>query len=265
VERARQRAAASVNRELVTLYWQIGHDILERQQRQGWGAAVVDQLARDLKAAFPDMRGFSPRNLKYMRALAQAWPGPDFVQQPAAQLPRVSRHYYDLHQLMQPAAEGGWYADLELAADCAQHARLFFGSTDLGLEAARPKLYSHILYFSIYCVCVNCNRVMKPAHPTIDLAMMQAAATNACSLLKVLANPDRLLLMCQLSQEELSVGQLEELLGIRQPTLSQQLGVLREKGLVATRRDGKNIFYSVSSPRALAVMTVLYKQFCATR
>jgi hypothetical protein len=61
VERARQRAAMSANRELVTLYWQIGRDILERQQRQGWGARVVDQLARDLKAAFPDMRGFSPR------------------------------------------------------------------------------------------------------------------------------------------------------------------------------------------------------------
>jgi hypothetical protein len=76
-----------VNRELVTLYWQIGRDILERQQRQGWGARVVDQLARDLKAAFPDMRGFSPRNIKYMRALALAWPEPEFVQQPAARLP----------------------------------------------------------------------------------------------------------------------------------------------------------------------------------
>ncbi|WP_302059389.1 DUF1016 N-terminal domain-containing protein [Paraburkholderia sp. CNPSo 3274] len=87
VERARQRAAASVNRELIQLYWQIGNDILQRRQQQGWGTAVVDQLARDLKSAFPDMRGFSPRNLKYMRALAQAWPDPEFVQQPAAQLP----------------------------------------------------------------------------------------------------------------------------------------------------------------------------------
>ena len=104
---------------------------------------------------------------------------------------------------------------------------------------------------------------MNQSHPTIDLATMQAAATNACALLKVLANPDRLLLMCQLSQGELSVGELEAQLGIRQPTLSQQLGVLRENGLVATRREGKNIFYSVASPEALAVMAVLYEQFCA--
>jgi hypothetical protein len=72
VEQARQRAALSVNRELVSLYWQIGNEILVRQRRQGWGAKVVDQLARDLRAAFPDMRGFSPRNLKYMRTLAEA-------------------------------------------------------------------------------------------------------------------------------------------------------------------------------------------------
>ncbi|MEP9321969.1 metalloregulator ArsR/SmtB family transcription factor [Paraburkholderia phymatum] len=103
---------------------------------------------------------------------------------------------------------------------------------------------------------------MKKPRLTIDLATMQAGAADACALLKVLANPDRLLLMCQLSQGEMSVGELEEQLGIRQPTLSQQLGVLRENDLVATRRDGKNIFYSVASPQALAVMAVLYEQFC---
>ncbi|OUL83191.1 ArsR/SmtB family transcription factor [Paraburkholderia hospita] len=103
---------------------------------------------------------------------------------------------------------------------------------------------------------------MKKPRLTIDLATMQAGAANACALLKVLANPDRLLLMCQLSQGEMSVGELEEQLGIRQPTLSQQLGVLRENELVATRREGKNIFYSVASPQALAVMAVLYEQFC---
>lgn len=101
-----------------------------------------------------------------------------------------------------------------------------------------------------------------PEH-SIDLETMQVSAAKACALLKVLANPDRLLLMCRLSQGEESVGALEEQLGIRQPTLSQQLTVLRENGLVATRRDGKSIFYSVASPQALAVMATLYEQFCA--
>ncbi len=104
---------------------------------------------------------------------------------------------------------------------------------------------------------------MDQTHPAIDPGAMQAAAANACALLKVLANPDRLLVMCQLSQGELSVGELEKLLGVRQPTLSQQLTVLRESGLVSTRRDGKNIFYSVANQQAVAVMAVLYQQFCA--
>ncbi len=87
IQSAQQRAVLSVNRELVLLYWQIGRDILERQQAQGWGTKVIDKLARDLRAAFPAMKGFSPRNLKYMRAFAEAWPEPEFVQQAAAQLP----------------------------------------------------------------------------------------------------------------------------------------------------------------------------------
>src|ERR1700692_1217330 len=87
VEQARRRAAFAVNRELVTLYWQIGRDIIERQKIQGWGSKVIDQLARDLRTAFPEMRGFSPRNLKYMRAVAECWPTGEFVQQAAAQLP----------------------------------------------------------------------------------------------------------------------------------------------------------------------------------
>ena len=107
------------------------------------------------------------------------------------------------------------------------------------------------------------SRDMNESPSTIDPGTMQAAATQACALLKVLANPDRLLLMCQLSQGELCVNELEERLGIRQPTLSQQLGVLRESGLVATRRDGRSIFYSIASKEAIAVMGVLYEQFCA--
>ncbi|KWF08624.1 PDDEXK nuclease domain-containing protein [Burkholderia ubonensis] len=112
VEHARQRAAASANRELVTLYWQIGRDILERQQLQGWGAKVIDQLARDLKDAFPDMRGFSPRNLKYMRALAQAWPAREFVQQAVAQLPWS--HVVTLLDKLKDPATRDWYAGKSL-------------------------------------------------------------------------------------------------------------------------------------------------------
>jgi len=84
---AQQRATLAVNRELVLLYWQIGRDILDRQAEQGWGTKVIDRLARDLRSAFPDMKGFSPRNLKYMRAFAEAWADAEFVQQAAAQLP----------------------------------------------------------------------------------------------------------------------------------------------------------------------------------
>ena len=87
IHSAQQRATLAVNRELVLLYWQIGRDILARQAEQGWGAKGIERLAHDLRAAFPDMKGFSPRNLKYMRAFAEAWPEAEFVQQAAAQLP----------------------------------------------------------------------------------------------------------------------------------------------------------------------------------
>jgi DNA-binding transcriptional ArsR family regulator len=80
--------------------------------------------------------------------------------------------------------------------------------------------------------------------------------------MKVLSSPDRLMLLCQLSQGEKRVGELEEILGIVQPTLSQQLTVLRDEELVSTRREGKNIFYQIASPQALAVMKVVFDQFC---
>jgi len=99
---------------------------------------------------------------------------------------------------------------------------------------------------------------------TLQLSEMQTAAAQACRLMKVLANPDRLLILCQLSQGEKRVGELEELLGITQPTLSQQLTVLREEELVSTRREGKNIYYTLCSPTVLALMEVLYEQFCGS-
>jgi ArsR family transcriptional regulator len=91
---------------------------------------------------------------------------------------------------------------------------------------------------------------------------MRLAAARATELLKTLGNPDRLLLVCQLLQGEKCVHELEDLLGIHQPTLSQQLGVLRDAGTVRTRREGKQIFYSVADKTALAVIQVLYREFC---
>ena len=92
---------------------------------------------------------------------------------------------------------------------------------------------------------------------------MQAAAREACALLRVLGNPDRLMILCLLSQGEARVGEIEAALGIVQPTLSQQLTVLREERLVTTRREGKNVHYALASPQALAVIETLYRQFCS--
>jgi len=103
---------------------------------------------------------------------------------------------------------------------------------------------------------------MTLTNPTAPLAELQVAASQACGLLKVLANPDRLMILCQLSQGEACVGELEETLGIQQPTLSQQLTVLREEELVHTRREGRNIYYSMASTQALAVIETLYTQYC---
>ena len=107
IHSAQQRATLAVNRELVLLYWQIGRDILTRQSVQGWGAKVIERLAHDLRVAFPDMKGFSPRNLKYMRAFAQAWPEAEFVQQAAAQLPWF--HLCTLLDKLKTREERDWY------------------------------------------------------------------------------------------------------------------------------------------------------------
>lgn len=108
IHEAQQRAALAVNRELVLLYWQLGHDILERQAREGWGAKVIERLAQDLRTAFPDMKGFSPRNLKYMRAFAHAWPDAEFVQEVLARLPWY--HQITLLDKLSSGEERRWYA-----------------------------------------------------------------------------------------------------------------------------------------------------------
>lgn len=96
----------------------------------------------------------------------------------------------------------------------------------------------------------------------INFDKLRNSADIACHLMRVMANTDRLMLLCQLSQGEKSVSELQELLKIYQPTLSQQLTVLREAELVTTRREGKSVIYRISSQPALAVMQVLSQQIC---
>jgi DNA-binding transcriptional ArsR family regulator len=101
--------------------------------------------------------------------------------------------------------------------------------------------------------------VMDPA----STRTLRSSAKEACGLLSVLAHEDRLVLLCHIAHNEHSVGELEELLDIHQPTLSQQLGVLRREGLVQTRREGKKIYYRLISKQALAIIDSLHVQFCS--
>jgi ArsR family transcriptional regulator len=96
----------------------------------------------------------------------------------------------------------------------------------------------------------------------IDPVLMREAANSVADRLKILANPERLLLLCQLSQGERCVSDLEVALDIRQPTLSQQLGVLRAEGVVSTRRDGKYVYYRVADDKLLRVLATLYDLYC---
>ena len=128
----RQRATGAVNRELVLSYWAIGRDILDRQEQEGYGTRVIDRLSADLKGRFPDAKGFSPRNLKYMRKFAEAWPDPAVVQGTLAQLPWWSQialmeKLHDPEQRLWYAAEAieaGWSRDiLALQIDLKLHDR----------------------------------------------------------------------------------------------------------------------------------------------
>lgn len=96
----------------------------------------------------------------------------------------------------------------------------------------------------------------------LNIAAMHKAAARASGVLRSLANEDRLMLLCQLTQGEKSVSELEELLDLHQPSLSQQLGVLRNEGLVRTRREGKRIYYSVASAEVLTLLNTLYELYC---
>ena len=108
IRTARLKAAVAVNEELILLYWSIGRDILDRQTAAGWGARVIDRLAADLRRDFPEMTGLSPRNLKYMRAFAEAFPGREIVQQVVARLPWG--HAIKLVESVKSPEQRIWYA-----------------------------------------------------------------------------------------------------------------------------------------------------------
>jgi predicted nuclease of restriction endonuclease-like (RecB) superfamily len=108
IRSAQTKAALAVNRELISLYWQIGRDILQRQTQQGWGAKVIDQLARDLKQEFPEIKGFSRTNLLYMRAFAEAYGDEQIVQQLVGQIPWG--HNVRLLDQVKDPAQRLWYA-----------------------------------------------------------------------------------------------------------------------------------------------------------
>ena len=151
IRTARLKAGLAVNRELVLLYWRIGKEILERQSAQGWGAKVIDQLARDLRAEFSDMRGFSRTNLLYMRAFASAWPEEAIVHQLGGQIPwrhncviidqvkdRATREWY-----IRKTIENGWSRSvLELQIETAAHRRV--GAAQTNFDRALPSPQSDL-------------------------------------------------------------------------------------------------------------------------
>ena len=151
IRTARVRAALAVNRELVLLYWQIGMQILTRQSEEGWGTGVIERLAIDLRAEFPDMRGLSPRNLRYMKSFAEAWPEKPIVQQAAAQLPwfhncalldkvknPVERLWY-----VRQAIENGWSRNvLVMQIESGLYRRQ--GSAITNFQATLPPLESDL-------------------------------------------------------------------------------------------------------------------------
>ncbi|CAJ0874754.1 Biofilm growth-associated repressor [Ralstonia sp. LMG 32965] len=98
--------------------------------------------------------------------------------------------------------------------------------------------------------------------PDAAISMLRASASQACAVLKAMAHEDRLLLLCQLTQGERNVGELEALVGLHQPSLSQQLGVLRDEGLVTTRREGKYIYYRLASFEVIQIMQTLSELYC---
>ncbi|MFZ5593308.1 MAG: PDDEXK nuclease domain-containing protein [Pseudomonadota bacterium] len=153
VATARQRAALAANAELIGLYWQLGREILQRQAAQGWGSKVIERLARDLREAFPDMKGFSRANLLYMRAFAEAWPDGAIVQQTVGRLPwghnvllltRLKEPALRLYYAERAISEGWSRTTLELNLRNRLHERE--GNAVTNFQARLPAPHSQLAH-----------------------------------------------------------------------------------------------------------------------
>lgn len=147
VSAARHKAVLAVNAELVSLYWHIGRDILQRQAAQGWGSKVIDRLGRDLREAFPEMKGFSRANLLYMRAFAEAWTDFEIVQQTVGQLPwghnvlllnRIKEQEARLFYVQKAIAENWSRATLEVHIKNRLHERQGKAVTNFAARLPAP-------------------------------------------------------------------------------------------------------------------------------
>lgn len=151
VQKERLKAILTANTAQILLYWDIGHDILSKQHNAGWGAKVIDRLSTDLKNAFPEMKGFSPRNLKYMRKFAEAWPDRQIVQRTVAQIPWRSNLTL-LEKLQEPplrlwyaeqTIQNGWSKNI-LALQIQNNLHLRIGQTANNFESTLPPAESDL-------------------------------------------------------------------------------------------------------------------------
>ncbi len=108
IHTARMQAAVMLNNHVLRLYWDMGRTIVQVQKQRGWGAKEIDELSKDLRSEFPDFKGLSPRNLRYMRDFAKAYPDDSIWQQPAAKLPWF--HFCTLLNLIKDETERQFYA-----------------------------------------------------------------------------------------------------------------------------------------------------------
>jgi predicted nuclease of restriction endonuclease-like (RecB) superfamily len=171
IQRARIKASMLVNSEQTLLYWDVGHEILAKQEKEGWGSRVVDRMSADLKAAFPDMTGWSPRNLKYMRAFADAWKRNEIVQAPLAQLP----WYHHLALLECLKSRGDRIAYAALAIDNGWSRNVMVHQIELGVADQHG---SAITNFKSLMPPVDSDMAVQTLKGEYDLGFLPATANT---------------------------------------------------------------------------------------